>query len=495
MPESAQPGYDPGEDHERCLAVYRGLRDAVAACAPLAAGHRNLAALLFPRLMALVTGLVLRERERGGPGPPLAPHGAFPALGWADPARGEAPRVEHAPPARPRAVARLAARLATLVARGRRVAVYNPGFPIGALARALVRMGLAPTLPHVGKLAMPSAPAQLEVLGAALAGLLDDLDLGRYRATLRTLLSDYCAAYVDAAADPGAPPAWDLVLCGTLQKVPARVLAARARAHGRPVVVVSHGEGDQLIADEPRIGYGEATYATELVGYGPAGAAALARGAYTHSLFPNEAPRYVASRSTVCARLFDPDAPIPSLAEAGGRVMYVPTTYVGPLRYGPFHSLPDADYARWQRVVHALYPQALYKRHPKLLARETPFARVQGGELAACLDRADVFVFDVVTTAFHIAAATDKPIVYFELGLRNLHGEARARVRERCVVVDARGGWSVDRLRAEVARQARKPLANAFTPAYSLGGPGEARIRTVARTAREALRTTGRASA
>ena len=57
------------------------------------------------------------------------------------------------------------------------------------------------------------------------------------------------------------------------------------------------------------------------------------------------------------------------------------------------------------------------------------------GRLEKMMHKADVFVFDWVSTAFTLATATNKPIVYFDLGMRNITENAQRSIRERCIVI------------------------------------------------------------
>ena len=79
----------------------------------------------------------------------------------------------------------------------------------------------------------------------------------------------------------------------------------------------------------------------------------------------------------------------------------------------------------------------------------------------------DIFIFDYPSTAFALAAATSKAIIYFDIGLRNLKPGALDSIKERCVYIN---GAAIDAqslvLRAYQERD--KQCKNTYTPRYSL---------------------------
>ena len=51
-------------------------------------------------------------------------------------------------------------------------------------------------------------------------------------------------------------------------------------------------------------------------------------------------------------------------------------------------------------------------------------------------NQCDGYIFDHISTAFMIASATNKPIIYFNIGKRNLSIEAERIVKKRCFWID-----------------------------------------------------------
>jgi hypothetical protein len=62
--------------------------------------------------------------------------------------------------------------------------------------------------------------------------------------------------------------------------------------------------------------------------------------------------------------------------------------------------------------------------------------KVIGGNFTDSFDMCDAYIFDHISTAFMIACATNKPIIYFNIGKRNLTEYARKLVHKRCYYIN-----------------------------------------------------------
>jgi hypothetical protein len=143
----------------------------------------------------------------------------------------------------------------------------------------------------------------------------------------------------------------------------------------------------------------------------------------------------------------------------------------------------DVAYLEWQRglmtcIGQAAPGRAIWKLHAKDRTRVE--ASIPG--VAAISERffedvmgaADVFVFDYLSTAFSLAAATSKPIIYLDIGLRNLAAQAMEAVQDRCIYVraDPRQPQGAFRKALELADKA---CLNHFTTSFCL--PADPRPR------------------
>ena len=108
--------------------------------------------------------------------------------------------------------------------------------------------------------------------------------------------------HIEASIGKSEATEYDLLLIGSMTKLNNRFHAANARSSNVPVISVSHGDGDQLMFDEPRFGYSERTYPNILFGYGPSGNS-LNGARYLKCLFG--VPKYCTSNSSVISKIYN----------------------------------------------------------------------------------------------------------------------------------------------------------------------------------------------
>lgn len=361
-----------------------------------------------------------------------------------------------------------------------------------------VRWAARPLERAQARVVLPEAQGQMEVLKRHLDSLAHRLARswpGRLAvpATLVALVRRWIESHLCARRLP--PLHADALLAGTLTDLETRIAAARACAQGIPVVSVLHGESHGAL-DEPVFGYGEQTFVDVMIGYGPAGGELVEVSQFARPLYPGMA-RYVPAVSEKLKRVYSA-MPIPALAELEApRVMYVPTLLSGNLRYGPFRDMHDVAYFQWQRGLMAccarMFPgKTTWKNHPKSLVSAdmaVPGVRRATGRFEDAIDTADVFIFDYVSTAFSLAAATSKPIIYLDIGLRNLTPAAQEAIRERCIYVPADPRQPAEALRLALD-QRHKRCANSFTPLFSLPADGRMRHQAIADAIHQVARIT-----
>jgi hypothetical protein len=261
---------------------------------------------------------------------------------------------------------------------------------------------------------------------------------------------------------------YSIVITGTLLDINNRILVAKARSQNIPAITLAHGECDGVL-DEPVFGYGDRSFTRYFIGYGENAMKCYEKGIYTKTLY--DSPPHIPADSNIARSLYKGGFVEPLMNIKNKRFMYLPTCYSGYLRYGPFRDLPDQLYKRWQESLIREFPGIIYKAHPKgnqdpsLLpanATQIVFRKFQ-----ECLDKANVFVFDYMSSAFAIAAATTKPIIYFNIGLRNFTESGFKKLKKRCIWIDvdpANPGY----LREMVEASKDKECVNEFTESFSL---------------------------
>lgn len=373
-----------------------------------------------------------------------------------------------------------------------RVLISNStSFRTSDLLRHLLAAGLCPVLAPAYRLGGVDFDIQWRLLGPALVELLGELEVaGRDCRPLVALIERHMRANLSPA--PARELAAEALVTGGLANLPSRLLAAQARRQGLPVIACTHGDADGAV-DDPYFGYGEYSYATHLLTFGRFAAERRSKARWLHSFLDEDGlPEVVSSNSDDVLDRFHPDRPIRALELSSGcRLLYVPTSFSGTNTYGPFRTTADDIYWRWHRRVMAAFSEARLKIHPNAgywRSDEVDAARLLGGTLADVMDGSDAFIFDYVSTAFAQAAATDKPIIYLDFGLRNLAGPARSAIAERCIVIENAVGLGAGELRRRVVAAAETRKSNPFSPLFSLAGSREARIGTLVGMVRRAVR-------
>ena len=99
--------------------------------------------------------------------------------------------------------------------------------------------------------------------------------------------------------------------------------------------------------------------------------------------------------------------------------------------------------------------------------------RASDGPLREALDAADVFVIDYPTTSLAHVAATSKPILFFDLGLRRLYPAALDIVKARCAyaptdVLEPGTGL------AAMEGQLDRTFVDNFSPAFTIADSSHA---------------------
>ncbi len=230
----------------------------------------------------------------------------------------------------------------------------------------------------------------------------------------------------------------DFLILGSGYELENRMIASVAKRQNIPVVNVIHGEG-YGIYDEPGFGiFGEHMFSDYLLGYGAG--AILNKNQF--SFEQNTNLKYIESNADTIIKSYDG----PEVIQPPSRKInyyYFPTSYRGSQhRFGPFQDLPDALYIEWQNLLAKLFNDKLtMKLHPKekysFLSELIKIRKIKKS-YAEIEDRVDVFIFDYIGTAFNQACATNKPVVYFDLGLRNISEHALSKIKKRTIYFDLR---------------------------------------------------------
>lgn len=274
----------------------------------------------------------------------------------------------------------------------------------------------------------------------------------------------------------------------SLGDLESRKIAMQCRSQNIPVMSLAHGES--RIMDEPLFGPVELTYCNYYISYGTKSCSSLKNGKYTKSLFDDEL-KIIPSSSNQVFNLFKKNTINKIKNINSKKVMYVPTSFSGNARYGPFRDIHDIAYLYWQRELIKLIQSNLnpkkisIKYHLKskfnfyldMLGLEV----IKQGNFLDYINKWDLFIFDFPGSAFSLALATDKPVIYFDVGFRNLTKDALIAIKERCIYVKlnpSKPNFNIKFFRNELLDQ----KINNFTESFCLGGLDKNREETISQS-------------
>jgi len=261
---------------------------------------------------------------------------------------------------------------------------------------------------------------------------------------------------------------YKLLIVGTQLNMEARIESAKAMSLGFNVISISHGEGSELIGDEPRNGAGTLTYNDYFLNYGSYNDECIDDSIYNKGLFHKTIIK--GSNSSICKKIFRPNFKIKKFDDfSSPYLMYVPTNFQFNLRQGPYHSIPDQIYYSWQKKMKKIFPHAMYKVHPKQKFKiDLKFSKTIFGSFEEKHIQADAYIFDCITTAFQIASATDKPIIYFDIGFRNLSDIVIDHIKERVLYINCNINDDVLTIENKIKNENEKKKSNNYVKNYCI---------------------------
>ena len=218
------------------------------------------------------------------------------------------------------------------------------------------------------------------------------------------------------------------LIVGTRNHLQNRKLAANYLQQGLGVVAITHGEVSNAVMDEPPFGYSERTLCSTLIDYGTF----IDSGKYNA---PWIAPKQTFYRTGALAKKVHRPASGIVFPEKNSAGLYIPTTYHGNNLYGPFHAFEDASYQAWQKKLFTAIPGLTFKVHPKSQSKPLEGVRVDSRPLEKIMNQYDFLVFDYFATGAMLALMSCKPVLYCDIGLRNLHPDFLEDLKKRCEYV------------------------------------------------------------
>jgi hypothetical protein len=229
---------------------------------------------------------------------------------------------------------------------------------------------------------------------------------------------------IHATADQARTKRKALVV-GTRAVLQNRKLAANYLMQDKPVLGFTHGEITNSVFNEPIFGYADLGMCSILLDYGEK------KDGHEFNK-PLIKPRQILRRSSrTIKRLYRANADISAVKVHSCRSLYIPTMYTGNYHYGPFRSFEDDVYKYWQEHLVSSITNLTIKGHPKSIKPEFG-VRVENRWLEECMDAYDLLILDYYSTAASIAVFSNKPVIFFDIGLRNMGSRYTELLRKRC---------------------------------------------------------------
>jgi hypothetical protein len=256
-------------------------------------------------------------------------------------------------------------------------------------------------------------------------------------------------AHKDSAIKKNKPYKSTILLTSSHAKIIERLNAIQGRASGKLVLQVGHGLINSKAIDEPIFGYAERSFCDAEITFGEVHDIDLSLNVPTTS----GSTSIARSSNEVLKSLKRPEARSNIKSEehtTGTQALYVPTSIDGSRTYYPYRSIPDEIYLWWHSELKKQFPNLAVKPHPKQKTLfVNNFRETETGPLLEVSERYGLIIFDYLSTAFAEIAATAKPIVFIDIGARNLSDDALSSIKKRCYYIDNRN-FDVD-IRAELS--------------------------------------------
>lgn len=231
----------------------------------------------------------------------------------------------------------------------------------------------------------------------------------------------------------------DVFFSGSLSLIQNRIIAAHFLEKNKLVISLAHGEQDMLTLDDPYAGYADMSYCTYYISYG---SEIVNNGVYNNSLKGHNV-NVLKRTSKVIEKIYKSPI-IDTRNNSFEKGLYIPTGFCDRFRYGPFRDIDDEDYKKWQSELFKFQSNLYYKEHPSRRDKVTIATNLVQKEenilyenlMELNIKTFDYLVLDFMSTAYAISAATELPILYFNLGLMNISESVVNDIKERVFWVD-----------------------------------------------------------
>lgn len=241
----------------------------------------------------------------------------------------------------------------------------------------------------------------------------------------------------DSQNSRGAPI--DLLVTGTLGNIYTRIDALAAQKSGIPVALIHHG-GHYFIFDEPNLTLYEHVLPDHRITYGSIKNQSGDNTNVDQFNLAGKKINYYSRGDSNVRNLFN-DGKIVAVESLQNlqAVYFSGGVNWQNIRWGPFRDVNPTTYLNWQTklldwLLRKTGKTTYFRAHPKRgTTRFDPKnALLVDGDMKKVIALADIFVIDYPTTSLAYICATNKPVFFFDVGLRNLYSPALENIKQRC---------------------------------------------------------------
>ncbi|MEM4396788.1 MAG: hypothetical protein QXR30_03995 [Candidatus Woesearchaeota archaeon] len=222
----------------------------------------------------------------------------------------------------------------------------------------------------------------------------------------------------------------DIFLSNTNSILNNRIFSSLFLLNNKKVISLSHGYSSFLKLDEPIVGYGELSYCNYYIDYG-----SILNTNFTNFQSPliSIKPKIIHINCKKVEKLYRKKVIKHHYLTKFSNILYIPNAFIANQRYGPFRDIEDFYYLKWQKTLLNLGYNIYYKIHPNNLIfyKELSNIKIVTERIEKIIEKFDIIILDFLGSAYDLAIASDKPVIYFNFGLRNFTKEALELIKKR----------------------------------------------------------------
>ena len=221
----------------------------------------------------------------------------------------------------------------------------------------------------------------------------------------------------------------DFLLVGTNSLLENRVTSANYLLNKRQVISFNHANYNILMTDEPHQEYAELAFCSYYVDFG-----SLKKRIKTLKSNYLGPKKIIHLNNTTLNKITISN----NIKE---KIIYVPDTFNGDERHGPYREMDDKKYYEFQKKLLNSKKNILLKTHPKAnKAYANNFKHnkkdIISGDLLVFIKKYKLFIVDRISQAFFYIACSDVKILYFDVGRKKIKKEILNEIKKRAYVVN-----------------------------------------------------------